>query len=274
MLEWVRYWVTFKTETSVSYPKWKCSVGTALVKCFSNQTHRNSYNTEVAASTWLHGMFKNNNKKQKNVAEWTVYLSEHLHQRFYLKSDIIWYWFVGWFWTDIRYQCWIRKALDLTTQSQPLTFISTQTRGSWTQPKQQRLMVFPREQGAITANTVAGMYRAFTSSFKNIWTHFPYWHKRFKKKKYFCVCAFSSPGSSETRLLLLLFPAGLLLPLSSHSAVFTRQIKLQDTFKSKQLSTHISAFLGHVASPWTLTDYTLFFFQMRLCYFDGGFFFF
>lgn len=80
-----------------------------------------------------------------------------------------------------------------------------------------------------------------------------------KKEKYFCACLFSSLGSPETRLLLLLFPAGLLFPLSSHPAVFTRQIKLQDTFKSKQLSTHISAFLGHVASPRTLTDYTLFF---------------
>lgn len=90
-----------------------------------------------------------------------------------------------------------------------------------------------------------------------------------------CACPFSSPGSPETRLLLLLFPGGLLFPLSSHPAVFTRQIKLQDTFKSKQLSTHISAFLGHVASPRTLTDYTLFFFQrayatLMVSFFLGG----
>lgn len=84
---------------------------------------------------------------------------------------------------------------------------------------------------------------------------------------------FSSPGSPEPRLLLLLFPAGLLFPLSSHPAVFTWQIKLQDMFKSKQLSTHISAFLGHVASPRTLTDDTFIFSKRGDATLMEGFFF-
>lgn len=102
------------------------------------------------------------------------------------------------------------------------------------------------------------------------------------KKNHIYVCVsvcvrarvFISGGSPETRLLLLLFPGGLLFPFSSHPAVFTRQIKLQDTFKSKQLSTHISAFLGHVASPRTLTDYTLFFKRVYATLMGFFFFFF